>query len=143
MFQFLSRNSVRWDDSCVSSTARPPLRFNSSVGILSVGTDGAEVGEGVHTRFNSSVGILSVGTTMAPAQVDVEWNCFNSSVGILSVGTTLIPPAPGSMPMFQFLSRNSVRWDLLGSRLDGDWGQSFNSSVGILSVGTMMMGLPI
>ena len=38
MFQFLSRNSVRWDLLWCSMKAGYILSFNSSVGILSVGT---------------------------------------------------------------------------------------------------------
>ena len=62
---------------------------------------------------------------------------FNSSVGILSVGTCQgqrIPKPPSQK--FQFLSRNSVRWDLLDTRRIVIDAYGFNSSVGILSVGT-------
>ena len=38
MFQFLSRNSVRWDGVGVGSPPGVEGSFNSSVGILSVGT---------------------------------------------------------------------------------------------------------
>ena len=38
---------------------------------------------------------------------------------------------------FQFLSRNSVRWDLAARRCRPRRFRSFNSSVGILSVGTL------
>jgi len=135
--------------------------FNSSVGILSVGTtvDGVDP-EGVldvsipqsefcplglvemiadriiKRGFNSSVGILSVGTAEPTPPASQRQTGFNSSVGILSVGTS--PPRRGkthhhrvSIPQsefcplglrslrgrrmtkirFQFLSRNSVRWD--------------------------------
>jgi len=37
--------------------------------------------------------------------------CFNSSVGILSVGTIERAAASVVVSRFQFLSRNSVRWD--------------------------------
>ena len=62
---------------------------------------------------------------------------FNSSVGILSVGTieAFGPSDTESVP-FQFLSRNSVRWDYgLIAAVEVEL-LSFNSSVGILSVGT-------
>ena len=38
-FQFLSRNSVRWDMAISAPAQLAILRFNSSVGILSVGTN--------------------------------------------------------------------------------------------------------
>ena len=110
--------------------------FNSSVGILSVGTHpGVTVFQFYEHGFNSSVGILSVGTdwqllneierevsipqsefcplgpkrsTSEPSPRTVS---FNSSVGILSVGTSQVGP-------MATLCR------------------CFNSSVGILSVGT-------
>jgi len=44
----------------------------------------------------------------------IRSHSFNSSVGILSVGTYRRPGGGGplvSQPQFQFLSRNSVRWD--------------------------------
>ena len=185
MFQFLSRNSVRWDH-CVNAASlssefvvsipqsefcplgqhsiseSPPggSGFNSSVGILSVGTQSAPTENSLYQGFNSSVGILSVGTYNKTFVADL-YKCFNSSVGILSVGTSVsrgitslekrvsIPQSEfcplghgeGVVPMndikfvsipqsefcplgrlplllqtqvlhtFQFLSRNSVRWD--------------------------------
>jgi len=61
---------------------------------------------------------------------------FNSSVGILSVGTTIVMGNPTSLAQFQFLSRNSVRWDYSRMRMLDLHPTGFNSSVGILSVGT-------
>jgi len=62
---------------------------------------------------------------------------FNSSVGILSVGTS-IPGGEGrEHGRFQFLSRNSVRWDHKQLSLWLSLLLGFNSSVGILSVGTL------
>ena len=114
--------------------------FNSSVGILSVGTwlRPSPYSRSIH-RFNSSVGILSVGTHWDLSLRDY-CDRFNSSVGILSVGTgarvelvagyvsVSIPQSEfcplglrseaantDSTTKFQFLSRNSVRWDK-GSR---------------------------
>jgi len=136
--------------------------FNSSVGILSVGTpDAYRDLDQLRPRFNSSVGILSVGTKAAahtgfdPPVVSIPQSefCplgrtgqsrprnrqerFNSSVGILSVGTWRRRPAAGiNSRMFQFLSRNSVRWDLAAHPGIGVAAAGFNSSVGILSVGT-------
>jgi len=111
--------------------------FNSSVGILSVGTDHDWRHRALGSRFNSSVGILSVGTSGRLDDYVVIFSSFNSSVGILSVGTqidgafragTISVSIPQSefcplgrnvwvdlMPeptAFQFLSRNSVRWDV-------------------------------
>ena len=63
--------------------------------------------------------------------------CFNSSVGILSVGTSLIDRALIIAYEFQFLSRNSVRWDCGAQELELILPLRFNSSVGILSVGTV------
>ena len=50
-----------------------------------------------------------------------DGQCFNSSVGILSVGTSLSRQSlAGGKLMFQFLSRNSVRWDVDGKYLDDE-----------------------
>ena len=190
-FQFLSRNSVRWDriaqlgprrrgrvsipqsEFCPLGPYRPAWPtapracFNSSVGILSVGTRRGPRQHHLGGCFNSSVGILSVGTRRYRNDHTLHYHSFNSSVGILSVGTRKqtrhdLVHGPG----FQFLSRNSVRWDIVGSiwcispsiwfqflsRNSVRWdslergGQGgvilgFNSSVGILSVGTESIGL--
>jgi len=85
-FQFLSRNSVRWDVVDICALAEEEGSFNSSVGILSVGTMLSNRARKAKISFNSSVGILSVGTCNAERPAD-RWGPF------------------------QFLSRNSVRWD--------------------------------
>jgi len=135
--------------------------FNSSVGILSVGTSNMQSDSiGTFPGFNSSVGILSVGTYNHTSYPSVG-RCFNSSVGILSVGTRRWLRRRRRFLGFQFLSRNSVRWDRtslysalsiipvsipqsefcpLGPAYPSPQRPtrlaSFNSSVGILSVGT-------
>jgi len=65
----------------------------------------------VPRSFNSSVGILSVGTQTTQRPTQKTWGGFNSSVGILSVGTMLPVRSLNEIARFQFLSRNSVRWD--------------------------------
>ena len=110
-FQFLGRNSVHWDPGWAGRSAMVKS-FNSSVGILSIGT--SKINQGVYYvqfRFNSSVGILSIGTPK-PLDKPLVIFGFNSSVGILSIGTCL-------------------RQAIGGTRRCG-----FNSSVGILSIGT-------
>jgi len=126
---------------------------------LGLKSDAAYV-DRLQPRFNSSVGILSVGTNFQTSSIIMNTQSFNSSVGILSVGTkrsgirafawvrVSIPQsefcplgleslAPQGLEMsvsipqsefcplgrhgmssrlpsskgFQFLSRNSVRWD--------------------------------
>jgi len=63
-FQFLSRNSVRWDPLLILLRIHSFRSFNSSVGILSVGTCiRCNYDVGCNGSFNSSVGILSVGTS--------------------------------------------------------------------------------
>ena len=101
-----------------------PLRrsFNSSVGILSVGTKPAKPNILNIVSFNSSVGILSVGTSIKSI-IEVIPLCFNSSVGILSVGTPGEQRIAVLVHQFQFLSRNSVRWDPSGQ------GSSIQASV--------------
>ena len=85
--------------------------FNSSVGILSVGTY-------IWKRQRNDKTAVSIPQSefcplgLSPGLVGIAHErCFNSSVGILSVGTQHIAPPPLPNP-------------------------SFNSSVGILSVGT-------
>ena len=113
MFQFLSRNSVRWDQARAQETGLSVERFNSSVGILSVGTKKCRRQSLRLPCFNSSVGILSVGTWLTSVHAPILLPCFNSSVGILSVGTTIpVSIHATDDATFQFLSRNSVRWDL-------------------------------
>ena len=136
-FQFLSRNSVRWDFCGGLVRFLPICCFNSSVGILSVGT-----------RQNRTCARLTAEEFQFLSRNSVRWDerggggvsfcakSFNSSVGILSVGTKYRLLFCGAWKAFQFLSRNSVRWDpsrlytLVLAVL------RFNSSVGILSVGT-------
>jgi len=183
-FQFLSRNSVRWDHQ---RTARPesirrvsipqsefcplgrqdpgsdPERivgFNSSVGILSVGTEGAVDAQGRVKSFNSSVGILSVGTSVAGQIVVIVNEVSIPQSEFCPLGPDDHHLGHFNSPRFQFLSRNSVRWDrrmifassprlevsipqsefcplgLKGVREKAMICVSFNSSVGILSVGT-------
>ena len=186
-FQFLSRNSVRWDEEGGGGggggggVSIPQSEF------CPLGLKGNCNSQCLQGSFNSSVGILSVGTRIKiyPAFIkyhvsipqsefcplgqnvirsnqghngmfqflsrnSVRWDrehcrralrighlSFNSSVGILSVGT---PQRPGKKEsknrLFQFLSRNSVRWDIINIIRPNAFSSSFNSSVGILSVGT-------
>jgi len=134
--------------------------FNSSVGILSVGTNRLIASE--LAKFSVSIP-QSEFCPLGPMLGDVmALMCvgFNSSVGILSVGTKTDNRTRAMLFKFQFLSRNSVRWDafgfdganepedvsipqsefcplgLSGEQCTDGWLGSFNSSVGILSVGT-------
>ena len=88
-FQFLSRNSVRWDPRPGSRREHDAHTFQF-LSRNSVRWDEREDG------------------AMAPNQ-----DSFNSSVGILSVGTEHPVPGMTWRQWFQFLSRNSVRWDLV------------------------------
>jgi len=137
LFQFLSRNSVRWD--AITAVARVPdgSGFNSSVGILSVGTcrilSGIIGGLGVSipqsefcplghdwravTRpgprsFNSSVGILSVGTPIRNTLKSPSFAVSIPQSEFCPLGPPERPTARDPDRQFQFLSRNSVRWDL-------------------------------
>ena len=87
--------------------------------------------------FNSSVGILSIGTLLVTPIGFLLNLSFNSSVGILSIGTNLAGARPLHTAKFQFLGRNSVHWDL-ATIAEGlsKFALSFNSSVVILSIGT-------
>ena len=87
-FQFLSRNSVRWDQ-CICCTSQTPLYLFQFLSRNSVRWDWLSqlILAIFEVRFNSSVGILSVGTK------------FSQLIG-------------QKITTFQFLSRNSVRWDL-------------------------------
>jgi len=188
-FQFLSRNSVRWDPGGPAISTSWEVRcFNSSVGILSVGTmplilgvfDEIQVSipqsefcplgrcRAAHIRrrgesFNSSVGILSVGTygdCITPTFGRVKTVSIPQSefcpLGLEQLGVTekvvvqvsipqseFCPLGPSrasqakrSICAFQFLSRNSVRWDQSRNPTLAAMDIRFNSSVGILSVGT-------
>ena len=73
----------------MDATMGETISFNSSVGILSVGTVAKAMRHiDAQRSFNSSVGILSLGTRGRPPDRDHVGACFNSSVGILSVGTS-------------------------------------------------------
>ena len=87
-FQFLSRNSVRWDrvmqwriyeKICVSIPQSEFCPLGLLIWVTRPIID--------YVRFNSSVGILSVGTPSFKSVLFLSQLCFNSSVGILSVGT--------------------------------------------------------
>ena len=86
-FQFLSRNSVRWDSDSGRCARAICSSFNSSVGILSVGTGKIAAFGGWEKEFQ----FLS--------RNSVRWD---------RDPTYSVDP---SQPPFQFLSRNSVRWD--------------------------------
>ena len=86
-FQFLSRNSVRWD-----KTVRGVMLSHWSVSIpqsefCPLGHSTDQIAVAVASSFNSSVGILSVGTGIVAGDHTALSCSFNSSVGILSVGT--------------------------------------------------------
>ena len=111
--------------------------------------------------FNSSVGILSVGTceggagSRPPGGVSIPQSEF-CPLGHTELrrphlrGFEVSIPQSEFCPLglkheieflenywkFQFLSRNSVRWDTYWSALVHEVWPCFNSSVGILSVGT-------
>jgi len=166
-FQFLSRNSVRWDRIAQLGPRRRGRVSIPQSEFCPLGPYRPAWPTAPRACFNSSVGILSVGTRRYRNDHTLHYHSFNSSVGILSVGTRKqtrhdLVHGPG----FQFLSRNSVRWDIVGSiwcispsiwfqflsRNSVRWdslergGQGgvilgFNSSVGILSVGTESIGL--
>ena len=135
--------------------------FNSSVGILSVGTadDRAFALSLYQFQFLSR---NSVRWDFAPEWIytedikfqflsrnSVRWDFLGvrgDQVGLLVVsipqsefcplGLVRAAPRPLADGPFQFLSRNSVRWDVVIGRGIGDRAPGFNSSVGILSVGT-------
>ena len=111
--------------------------------------------------FNSSVGILSVGTYLFLNRRDLISHVSIPQSEFCPLGLGAQAGSGESPPQFQFLSRNSVRWDTdyaatyakdVGgfqflSRNSVRWdqdgpaanhnhGDGFNSSVGILSVGT-------
>ena len=86
-FQFLSRNSVRWDAARADDRAH-------RVGVSIPQSEFCPLGRGspagpiaAQSGFNSSVGILSVGTSGRSSPARATMDRFNSSVGILSVGT--------------------------------------------------------
>ena len=111
MFQFLSRNSVRWDFELPLPTRDAAESFNSSVGILSVGTRVCGLSAPISRCFNSSVGILSVGTLyelLLPKLFEFV-SIPQSEFCPLGLSCAALPAS--SIPKFQFLSRNSVRWD--------------------------------
>ena len=139
------------------------VRFNSSVGILSVGT-----------RRRMAFSYLAVGVSIPQSEFCPlgrgEWPALAPGRHGVSIPQSEFCPLGLTLPSrylwlltrskFQFLSRNSVRWDLLlvlwmGKRSRVSIPQSefcplgrvtygisridsagFNSSVGILSVGT-------
>jgi len=88
LFQFLSRNSVRWDAHYEAVEDWQGVGFNSSVGILSVGTVPTEGPQ----------------PTIEPFQF-LSRNSVRWDLGNPLISTPLIF-------LFQFLSRNSVRWDI-------------------------------
>jgi len=137
-FQFLSRNSVRWDGMSSEPRSCHSKRFNSSVGILSVGT-------GLRSEWLHSIFFVSIPQSefcplghgqMILAQL--KFTGFNSSVGILSVGTLEVG---GTLEVLEsVVSIPQSEFCPLGQRLY--WTNipnvtRFNSSVGILSVGTL------
>jgi len=87
--------------------------FNSSVGILSVGTQKEMFGrlEELEVSIPQSEFCPLGRKTGKPTGKDAI--SFNSSVGILSVGTNFTLEIRIKAGQFQFLSRNSVRWDRL------------------------------
>jgi len=87
MFQFLSRNSVRWDYHPHLSQIDERIGFNSSVGILSVGTRSRRSPRG------------------REAHVSIPQSEF------CPLGLLMHAQSPFESATFQFLSRNSVRWD--------------------------------
>jgi len=161
MFQFLSRNSVRWDPSSAAIAARSTLSFNSSVGILSVGT----INQGrlallaapkfqflsrnsvrwdrkicqYPTSFflfqflsRNSVRWDSQSRETMQGKIEFQFLSRNSVRWDWEPIIVAMKPCEG----FQFLSRNSVRWDGGEEKRVFCAKKSFNSSVGILSVGT-------
>jgi len=137
MFQFLSRNSVRWDSSSPMTHAVGAICFNSSVGILSVGT------ESTATATGSLTDVSIPQSEFCPLGLGISRERVSSLV--VSIPQSEFCPLgpwardrPRSTGMsFQFLSRNSVRWDHLMICNCLAVIYSFNSSVGILSVGTI------
>ena len=111
LFQFLSRNSVRWDLVCDDPALENILRFNSSVGILSVGTT------------QHSVGFLGYPLFQFLSRNSVRWDT--------SVLASRQHWFPVSIPQSEFCPLGPA--DYIVRRVFSD---SFNSSVGILSVGT-------
>ena len=135
MFQFLSRNSVRWDPTSWSAKA-----WSTSVSIPQ--SEFCPLGPGDSDRYVFELSVSIPQSEFCPLGQGVgraikkHKGGFNSSVGILSVGTggvagRLARCARVSIPQSEFcpLGRGG-RW----RRRRG--GRSFNSSVGILSVGT-------
>jgi len=113
-FQFLSRNSVRWDlpRDCYHPDQYSQESFNSSVGILSVGTKKNLRALDIQLRVSIPQSEFCPLGPLRRQGITFRVLGFNSSVGILSVGTA--SHGRGQMShtyRFQFLSRNSVRWD--------------------------------
>ena len=112
MFQFLSRNSVRWD--LIRRGVKAVVLGHVSIPqseFCPLGLTTKSVTDTHAASFNSSVGILSVGTGYGGSEAYHE--------NLVSIPQSeFCPLGLGAAEfglvwawMFQFLSRNSVRWD--------------------------------
>jgi len=111
-FQFLSRNSVRWDIRTRMDLHR---RYKVSIPqseFCPLGLPWCTWGSGrIACRFNSSVGILSVGTGAGGAASVGGWPVSIPQSEFCPLGRRYRTRNWRSCSRFQFLSRNSVRWD--------------------------------
>jgi len=136
-FQFLSRNSVRWDEE-VGLKAIFDIKVSipqSEFCPLGPGSVRIDVRK-EQPCFNSSVGILSVGTLMDWQNTKIDGIVSIPQSEFCPLGQDMTPAVQVegdqvSIPQSEFCPLGPPEWARKGNRW---WG--FNSSVGILSVGT-------
>ena len=114
-FQFLSRNSVRWDES----GSDRDQEYHNQVSIPQ--SEFCPLGPGGAFSCCASLILVSIPQSefcplglvlILPASLSIDTNAVSIPQSeFCPLGPSACSATPGMRPRFQFLSRNSVRWD--------------------------------